>query len=795
MERAVTRVPFAEMPTTLVVHAHFYQPPRENPWTEELTREPSATPYHDWNARIDAECYRPNGAARVFDDAGRVVDIVNNYANLSFDVGPTLMSWLERHDPETYRRILDADAAGHGAMAQAWGHIILPLASDRDVRTQVRWGLADFEHRFGRPAEGMWLPETAVDDRVLAVLAEEGVGFTVLAPGQATRARPLGAGPSAWVSVEDGAVDTSETYRWLHPDGSGRGVDIVFYDGGLSHALAFEIGGLSSQSFLDRVTARSEGLVAVAADGETFGHHQRWGERLIAHALDVEARRRGVTVTSVAAHLRSTVPTHQVEVKLSSWSCAHGVGRWTEDCGCSTGGQAGWQQGWRGPLRDALDLLRDRLVEVVERRGPEVLRDPWAARDAYLPVILGRVPREEFAAAHVVGDPVVAFTLLEAQRHAMAMYTSCGWFFNDLAGLETVQVLRYAARVADLLVELGEDPAEQAFLEVLDRAESNVVEEGTGRDVWDNHVVPARVDADRAVAHVALVELLENRPPAGRVGAFSVEVLDHARADRGHVALSSGQVALTHVRTGRRTEHVYAAIHLGGLEVLGSTRRADPASDAAALTFLRGSFEHGAPVTTLLLLLSEGFGPGEFDLSSALPDAAEHIVEGAARTLAERFAAAYERLFDDHRQTLDVLAAAKYPFPPELRAPSELVLARRLEAEVLAQQGSVDPADYRRAVEMARHARSSGFAVDTASARSVVGRLLASATERAIRGTGAEAARGLDAALALLQLSTDLGLAGPWEQTQEMVHVAMRNGTSPVVDLRPLAAALGLAVE
>ena len=408
-------------------------------------------------------------------------------------------------------------------------------------------------------------------------------------------------------------------------------------------------------------------------------------------------------------------------------------------------------------------------------------------------MFLGAVTRVEFVAEHVVGDEVEAFTLLEAQRNAMAMYTSCGWFFNDLAGLETVQILRYAARVMDLMTELGEDPGEEGFLEVLGKAESNVADEGTGRHVWHRHVLPARVDADRAVANLVLVELLEHRPPSARVGAYTLKVLDHARSSRGGLALCSGRVSLTHFRTGRRSEHVYAAIHLGGLEVLGSTRRADPTSDTAALAFLRGSFDHGASVTTLLRLLSEGFGPGEFDVSSALPDAAEHVVEGAARTLADRFAAAYERLFDDHRKTIDVLVAANYPFPPELRAPSELVLARRLDAEVLAQQGSVDPADYRRAIELAREARAAGFAVGTPRTRAVVGRLLTTATERAVRG-GPDATRGVDAALALLQISDDLGLTGPWEQAQELVHRALHEGAAADPDLAPLAAALGLAV-
>ncbi|MDP9389728.1 MAG: DUF3536 domain-containing protein [Actinomycetota bacterium] len=784
------------MPPSLVVHAHFYQPPRENPWTEEVPRERSAAPFHDWNARIDVESYRPNAAARVVDDAGRVVDIVNNYANVSFDAGPTLMSWLEVHDPECYRSILAADAAGHGAMAQAFGHIVLPLATERDVRTQVRWGLVDFEHRFGRRAEGMWLPETAVDDVVLAVLAEEGVRFTVLAPGQAHRVRPLGAGDDAWVTVAGGGVDTGRPYRWLHPDGSGRGVDIVFYDGALSHAVAFELTALSSSAFLDRVVHRRDGLVTVAADGETFGHHHRWGERFLAHALAVEAPRRGVEVTNLARYLRSVAPRHEVQVRVSSWSCAHGVGRWREDCGCSTGGQPGWQQRWRAPLREALDGLRDRLAEVFERRGRAVLGDPWAARDAYLAVVLGVVPRDDFAAAYVTGDRVEAFTLLEAQRNAMAMYTSCGWFFHDLAGLETVQVLRYAARVMDLLAELGEDPGEEPFLDVLDKAESNVAEEGSGRDVWHRHVLPARVDVERAVANVALVELLEERPPGRRMGPFEVELLDHQRADRGAVALCSGKVALTHARTGGRTGHVYAALHLGGLEVLGATRQVDPEADTAALAFLRGSFRHGAPVTTLLRLVTEGFGPGEFDLGSVVPEAAEHVVEKAAHSLAERFTAAYERLFDDHRETLRVLANARYPFPPELRTPIEIVLAGRLDAEVLAQQGSVDPTDYRRAVEIARDARAQGFELRSPRTQALVGHLLLGATQHAVHATTPEEVSGaVSAAIAMLRLAEDLGVTGPWERAQEVVHDALRSRGRAGARLRPLAAALGLAVD
>ncbi|MGH9165195.1 MAG: DUF3536 domain-containing protein, partial [Acidimicrobiales bacterium] len=584
------------MAPRLVLHGHFYQPPRENPWTEEVSREASAAPFHDWNQRVSAEAYRPNGWARVFDDAGRVVDIVNNFDLLSFDVGPTLLHWLADHDPATYARIVDADRRHGGAMAQAYGHTILPLATERDARTQLRWGLADFAHRFGRPAEGLWLPEAAVNEAVLALLVEEGVGFTVLAPHQAALVRPLGG--ATWRSVPDGAFATGRAWRWLHPDGSGRGLDVVFYDGSLSHALAFEMAGLSSEALISRVIGASggDGLVAVAADGETFGHHHHWGERLMAHALGVEAPRRGVLVTNIARFLAAATPAGQVRVHESSWSCAHGVGRWREDCGCSTGGRPGSHQRWRAPLRRALDVLQRRADEIFERRGASVLADPWAARDAYIGVILGARSRSAFAAEHVVGDSVEAFTLLEAQRSAMAMYTSCGWFFHDLAGIETVQVLRYAAHCMDMLAELGEETGEDTVLDVLDKAES--AEDGTGRDIWQRQVEPARVGPLRAVGHLALVSLLQRRPPPPRIGAFDVELIDHARPDRAGLALCSGRVVLTHVRTGRRSEHAFAALHLGGLDVVGFTRPAVASLDAVALAVLRAAFADNARVTT-----------------------------------------------------------------------------------------------------------------------------------------------------------------------------------------------------
>ena len=491
-------------PTYLVIHGHFYQPPREDPWTNEVPEQPSAAPFHDWNERITAECYAPNTVVGVMGGDGADL-VVNTFEHLSFNVGPTLLSWLEAHHPEVYGRILAADRRTGRAIAQAYGHAILPLCNEHDLRTQVRWGIADFCHRFGRVPAGMWLPETAVSDDVLAVLAEEGISFTILAPGQIEAVRPLdgptewethglapheGLGPVVQEAAATGPLDTSRPFRWHHPDRRELSVDLVVYDGALAHALAFARPTSDEivTAALD-ITGPQGGLAAAATDGETFGHHHQGAEHDVAHALTVGARARGVETPRLVDLLAVLPPTHAARVRLSAWSCAHGVGRWSRDCGCSTGGEKGWTQDWRAPLRAALDLLRDWGVEVVHRRGPDLLHDPWAARDAYLDVLLGARSWTDFAQVHVVGDPHLAGVLLDAQRNALLMYASCGWFFNDLAGIETVQVLRYAARAMDLYRELGEVPPEGAFLDILAEAVSNDPDVGDGRRLWTDEVV------------------------------------------------------------------------------------------------------------------------------------------------------------------------------------------------------------------------------------------------------------------------------------------------------------------
>jgi len=466
------------------VHGHFYQPPRENPWTGEVDLEISARPYHDWNERITAECYAPNGAGSP-----------SNYSRMSFNFGPTLLAWLETNSPGTYRSVIEADRAsrarfsGHGsAIAQAYNHAILPLANRRDRVTQVAWGIRDFEFRFGRRPEGMWLPETAVDDDTLEVLAERGISFTILAPSQAARVRQPG---GEWREVA--AVDPREPYRVPLP--SGRAISVFFYDGGLAQRIAFGNLARSGSDLARALLGRFENspepqLVHVATDGETYGHHVAGGDRALSEALDAIEVSGFARLTNYGEHLERFPPRREaLVVSKTSWSCSHGVGRWTDDCGCSAGRAA--SHPWRRPLREALDWLRDTLAPLYEAAASGLLRDPWAARDDFIDVILD--PSEQSVDRFLERHSIVTLTpeerghalgLLELQRNALLMYTSCGWFFDDPAGLETRQVLRYAARAVELAEEHLGGSIEPLFLRLLERVRSGLGEKPDASELY-----------------------------------------------------------------------------------------------------------------------------------------------------------------------------------------------------------------------------------------------------------------------------------------------------------------------
>lgn len=508
----------------LIIHGHFYQPPRENPWTGVVEAEPSATPFHDWNERIYSECYQPNSSAAIVDPETGENRIVNNYANISFNFGPTLAGWLEQNHPDTYARIVAADQrsalkhGGHGnAIAQAYGHAILPLCNEYDRRTQIRWGVADFRHRFGRDPEAMWLPETACNDQVLAGLIDEGLRFVILAPHQAARVRACyrtGSGSASdrvgsadWRTLDENSIDTSIAYRYSHRDGSGRSIAVFFYDGKTSRAIAFEKLLRSSQELVDRFAAdnsRAAGLVSIATDGETYGHHFKFGDVCLAHALEVEAPQRGFRISNYGSHLDEHPPQFEIEINNgpegegTSWSCHHGVGRWIRDCGCHTGGEPGWSQRWRAPLRDALDFLRDENAAHFEATRGNLFIDPWQARDDSIELILDQHrSREGFLYDHSgrwlsTGEQWHALTCLELQRMLFLMYSSCGWFFNEISGIETIQILKYACRAIDLMEQLGLPSVRGCFLEILSEAKSNQPELGTGADIYRQIVEPLK---------------------------------------------------------------------------------------------------------------------------------------------------------------------------------------------------------------------------------------------------------------------------------------------------------------
>jgi hypothetical protein len=506
------------VPRSIVIHAHFYQPPREDPWLDEVPAECSAAPFHDWNTRIEQECYRAVTAARVPGAGGRIARIVNTLTGISFDAGPTLMAWLARAAPDTYRRFVRADRVscgrhhGHGnAMAAPYHHVILPLASRRDKLTEVRWGLADFRQRFGRPAEGCWLPETAVDEETLDVLAECGVAFTIVAPHQVSAPPPDGL---------PGRVATA----------GGRSIAVAVYDGALSHDVAFGPFVRDARRWAQALTDSGHRLVSVATDGETYGHHHRFGEMALAALLDDLAARPAVQVENFASFLARNPVLAPVTLRApSSWSCAHGIERWRADCGCRLDAAAWPSQAWRTPLREGLAELQADLHRRFEDEGGAIFRDPWAARDAYGAVLSGAVDLgaflDEWAPRAQPVSRARAAMLLELQRHALGMMTSCGWFFDDVSGLESLQVLRYAARAIDLAGPVGPD-LEERLLGHLARARSNDPRVGTARDLYEAHVRPLRAAPARIAAGLAAAGALGVAGPAAVPAGYTVTAED-----------------------------------------------------------------------------------------------------------------------------------------------------------------------------------------------------------------------------------------------------------------------------
>ena len=679
-----------DMDRFICIHGHFYQPPRENPWLEAVETQDSAYPYHDWNERITDECYEPNATSRILDVKDRIVGITNNYASISFNFGPTLLSWLESRAPHTYAAIIEADRisrsrfGGHGcAIAQAYNHIILPLANSRDKRTQVRWGIRDFEFRFGRRPEGMWLPETAVDVESLEALAAEGIAFTILEPHQAAKMRRIGA--KEWTEA-NGTLDPTRAYRCPLP--SGRSIDVFFYDGPISRAVAFENLLARGENLAHRLaTAFSSDrdhpqLVNIATDGETYGHHHRFGDMALAYALHYIESQKLARLTNYGLYLVEHPPTHEVQIaERTSWSCAHGVGRWESDCGCNTGAGIGWNQQWRGPLRKALDWLRDELGAIYEREAPAHLRDPWAARDAYIDVILDRSDEGVTRFMKKEGTPganvTAALELLEMQRNAMLMYTSCGWFFNDISGIETVQVLNYAARVMQLAENFG--PAlEPEFIERLAPARSNLPEYGTARDIYVREVKPGRLDLRRVAAHYAVASLFDNFDDDARIYCYDVIRRDFDIQKSGRARIAVGAITIRSIITREEASFDFAILHLGETELTGGVCAARSSADYE--TIKRELIEEAQPggIPGLIRLLDTYFGETSLSIRSLFRDEQRRIFNLLCNVTLEEAESAFRQLHERYDPLMRFHARLGIPLPKVLQMAAEFDLNLQL---------------------------------------------------------------------------------------------------------------------
>jgi alpha-amylase/alpha-mannosidase (GH57 family) len=682
------------------VHGHFYQPPRENPWLEAIEPQASAYPFRDWNERITDECYRPNAASRILDETGRIVQIVNNYAAMSFNVGPTLLSWLADAAPEVYRAIIEADRdsqrrfGGHGsAMAQAYNHMIMPLANQRDKRTQVVWGIRDFEHRFGRKPAGMWLPETAVDLPTLDALAAEGIEFTVLAPSQASRVKPPG---GDWHDVSGQRVDTRRAYRAELP--TGRAINLFFYDGPAARAVAFEGILASGPRFAQRLLDIGEGLAHIATDGESYGHHHRHGDMALARALrDIELDP-AVRLVNYAHYLELEPPDHLVEIiENSAWSCAHGVDRWNDDCGCNSGGRPDWNQRWRHPLRQALDWARDTMAEIFEQRASAILDDPWAARDDYIDVVLDRSDRnmEEFFARHagraVNADEMrKALELLEMQRHAMLMYTSCGWFFDDLSGIETVQIMQYAARAIELAERHSGLSLEAELVDRLSRARSNLDEHGDGRRIWSTMVRPAAIELRDVVAHWAVGSVLNHGSDNNDVYAYRIEVVELDRHRAGKTKLATGIVRVESKVTRQCDSFGFAALHMGEHHLTGGVRRFTAEEDYRNMVKQVSAAFDIADLFAAQRELDRHFLDRSFSLKSLFRAHHDRVVARILEAPLREAESSLRRLYEHNAPLIHYLAQSGVELPEVLRTAARFVLDLRIRRALEAPEPDLD---------------------------------------------------------------------------------------------------------
>lgn len=690
----------------LCIHGHFYQPPRENPWLESVETQDSAYPYHDWNELITAQCYAANTACRNLDGEGRITGIVSNYARISFNFGPTLLSWMEKKCPDTYQAIQAADRqsllwrSGHGAaLAQVFNHVIMPLASLRDKRTQVRWGIRDFEQRFERLPEGMWLAETAVDIETLEVLAEEGIRFTILAPHQAGRVRKIG--DSQWRDVSGAQIDPSLAYLCRLP--SGRSLTLFFYDGAISQAVAFEKLLSSGERFADRLMtgfsdqSNHPQLVHIATDGESYGHHHAYGEMALGYALKHIEENKLARLTNYGEYLELHPATHEVEIiEKTSWSCVHGIERWRSDCGCNSGGSGAGSQQWRKPLRDSMDWLSGQLAGGYEDRMADFVKDPWEARNDYINVMHDR--SEENVAAFLLRhalrpleeDATVAvLSLLEMQRHAMLMYTSCGWFFDDLSGLETVQIIQYAGRSMQLSEKFCIQGLEALFLERLALAESNLPEQGNGAQIYKSYVIPAMIDLFRVGTHYAVSFVFEEYGEETDIFSYRACREDFQILHAGQLKLAVGKIFIRSSITRKSDRISFCNLYFGGHAMncgvcfYSGEEAYLTMKQEIATAFNRGDF------AIVIRLIDTHFGTRNYCITNLFRDEQRQILRLIIAGTLEEFEENFISLYEKSKSLMGFVRETGKPLPKYFMTTAETAL--NLKLQKMFSSEAVDP--------------------------------------------------------------------------------------------------------
>ena len=674
----------------ICIHGHFYQPPRENAWLEEIEVQDSAYPYHDWNERITAECYAPNASSRILDNEKKIIDIVNIYSNISFDFGPTLLSWMEKKKPEVYEAIIEADKlsmekfSGHGsAMAQAYNHIIMPLANEKDKYTQTIWGIKDFEKRFGRFPEGLWLPETAVDVETLEVLAGLEIKFTVLSPRQAKRIRKI-SGSNEWRDVSGERIDPTRAYLCVLP--SGRSINLFFYDGPISQELSFGPLLKNGENFANKLLSAFHGertwpqLVHVATDGETYGHHHRFGDMALSYALHYIESNNHARITNYSEYLANHPPTYAVEVfENSSWSCVHGVERWRKDCGCHSGARQNWNQQWRKHLRNAMDRLRDRLIRVYSEEASKYLTKPWEARNNYIDLISDRSPEnvENFLAAHALKElsgeeKIIVLKLLEIQRNAMLMYTSCGWFFDEISGIETIQIMQYASKAIQYAEELIGTSFEPEYLQFLEEAPSNIYKNGL--EIYNTFVKPGRTDILRVGGHYSISSIFEDYPKEIKLYCYDAKSEVYKRMEAGRLNLAIGKANIKSEITWDDKIISFAVLHLGDQNINAGVRDFLGGMDFETMqSEITGAFEKG-DIPEVIRLMDKHFEGKIYSLWHLFRDEQRKVLDQILQMTYESVEASYRQIYDNNYTIMNFYNSLQQRLPRPFLAAAEYII-------------------------------------------------------------------------------------------------------------------------